>query len=177
MRRIFNDQKMLAYIILCSACIFYFFFLLAFYNTSYFVPDFRLYNSMALNNRKAADGFSSLFIWMASLCNIMPKFMTFASLAMMCLSVYNILFFYYNILWDNIHKFLLVLIVCMSCGVWYYFYGKVFYDIPFSVFTYSLCLLAFMKVYINKEDRKKSQTWWYILAYLIGLTLSWKPKC
>lgn len=175
MKKIVIEEKRMALFILCLVCIIYFGFLLRFYNIDYFVPDFRLYNSMASANCKAADGFSSLFIWMASLCSIMPKFMNFASLAMLCCSIFNILFFYYNVFWENIQKFILVIIMCMSCGAWYYFYGKVFYDVPFSVYNYSLCLLVFAKLYENKENREKAQLWWYVLIYLLGLMMSWKP--
>lgn len=175
MKKIAIEEKKIALLIIFLVCTGYFCFLFGFYNIDYFVPDFRLYNSMALTNRKAADGFSSLFIWLASLCNIMPKFMTFACLALLSLSIFNILLFYYDIFWENIQKFILVVIICLSCGAWYYFYGKVFYDVPFSVYSYSLCFLALAKLYKNREYRKKAQAWWYILTYLLGLMMSWKP--
>lgn len=175
MKNMVKDEKKLALLILGLVCIGYFLFLFRFYNIEYYVPDFRGYNLMAARNHKAADGFSSLFIWMASLCSIMPKFMTFASLAMLCFSIFNILLFYYDIFWENMQKFVLAIVICMSCGAWYYFYGKVFYDVPFSVFNYSLCLLAFAKLYKNRENSKNARVWWYILIYLLGLMMSWKP--
>lgn len=175
MKKIEINKKKIALLILCMVCIGYFLFLFRFYNIDYFVPDFRLYNSMAVTNRKTADGFSSLFIWMAALCSMMPKFMTFISLIMMSLAIFNIVLFYYEIFWENLQKFILMVALCMSCGAWYYFYGKIFYDVPFSVYNYSLCLLAFMRVYINRLDRNKAQSWWYILMFTSGLLLSWKP--
>lgn len=177
MKKIRINEKKVSLLILCLVCTGYVLFLFQFYNIDYFVPDFGSYNGFAFGNRKAADGFSSLFIWMASLCNIMPKFMTFFCLAMLAFSIFNILFFYYDIFWESTQKFVLVMVMCMSSGVWYYFYGKVFYDVPFSVYNYSLCLLVFAKLYKMEktEDRKKVQLWWYILAYLLGLMMSWKP--
>lgn len=175
MRRIMRDEKKVALLFMGIVCVGYLFLLFRFYHIAYYVPDFRLYVSMAEENRKAADGFSSLFIWMASLCAMMPEFMTYLCLGMLCFSIFNILFFYYNVLWENIQKFILVMVLCVSCGAWYYFYGKLFYDIPFSVYNYSLCLLTFMKMYENREERKKAQLWWYVTVYLTGLVLSWKP--
>ncbi len=175
MKKLVLDEKKAALLLLGFVCVGYLFILFRFYQIDYYAPDLRLYVSMAAENAKAADGFSSLFIWFASLCSIMPEFMTFLSLGMLCLSIFNILIFYYEILWENIQKFILVTVICMLCGAWYYFYGKLFYDVPFSVYNYSLCLLAFMKMYVNREDRKKAQSWWYVLAYLLGLMLSWKP--
>lgn len=175
MRRIITDEKKAALFLLVFACLGYLFLMFRFYHIEYYAPDLRLYVSMAQQNNKAADGFSSLFIWFASLCSIMPEFMTYLCLGMLCFSIFNILIFYYAVLWENIQKFILVTVICFSCGAWYYFYGKLFYDIPFSVYNYSLCLLAFMKMYGNREERKKAQLWWYLLAYLLGLTLSWKP--
>lgn len=175
MKKVIYDGRKIAFVILCSVCILYFFCLYRFYNIDYFVPDFSLYQSMAVANRKAADGFSSLFIWISSLCSIMPGFINFISLLMMCLAVFNIMLFYYVFFWENLQKFIFVVVTCMSCGVWYYFYGKVFYDIPFSVYNYSLCLLIFIKVIYNREDGGRAQRWWYFLSYLLGLMMSWKP--
>lgn len=175
MKKIIVDEKKAALILLGLACAGYLFLLFRFYHIEYYAPDLRLYVSMAAQNDKAADGFSSLFIWFASLCSLMPEFMTYLSLGMLCFSIFGILFFYYAVLWENLQKFILVTVICMSCGAWYYFYGKLFYDVPFSVCNYALCLLAFMKMYLNREDRKKAQIWWYVLAYLLGLMLSWKP--
>lgn len=175
MKKIKLDEKKAALLLLGIACVGYFLLLFRFYHVTYYAPDLRLYVTMAQENKKAADGFSSLFIWFASLCSIMPEFMTYLSLGLLCFSIFHILIFYYVVLWENIQKFILVTVICLSCGVWYYFYGKLFYDIPFSVYNYSLCLLAFMKLYENREDRKKAQLWWYLLVYLLGLMLSWKP--
>lgn len=175
MNKIVNDERKVAFLIVCIVCIVYFLGLYRFYSIDYFVPDFRLYNSMAVVNQKAADGFSSLFIWLASLCSIMPEFMHLICLMIMSLAIFNIMLFYYDILWENLFKFLLALVLCMSCGIWYYFYGKIFYDVPFSVFSYSLCLLAFGKVYGNRGDRRKAQIWWYVLSFLLGFMVSWKP--
>lgn len=175
MKKIIQDEKRAALFLLGFVCVGYLFLLFRFYQIEYYAPDLRLYVSMAQQNNKAADGFSSLFIWLASLCSMMPEFMTYLCLAMLCFSIFGFLIFYYVVLWENIQKFILVTLICLSCGVWYYFYGKLFYDIPFSVFNYSLCLLAFMKLYGNREEREKAQPWWYLLAYLLGLLLSWKP--
>lgn len=175
MKKIIQDEKKAALFLLGFVCVGYFFLLFQFYRIEYYAPDLRLYVSMAQQNNKAADGFSSLFIWFASLCSIMPEFMTYLCLAMLCFSIFGFLIFYYVVLWENIRKFILVTVICLSCGVWYYFYGKLFYDIPFSVFNYTLCLLVFMKRYVNRDEGKKAQPWWYLLAYLLGLLLSWKP--
>lgn len=169
------DERKLAFWLLCAVCVIYFGGLYQFYSIAYFVPDFRLYNSMAADNRKAADGFSSLFIWLASLCSIMPEFMNVMSLLIMSLAIFNILLFYHGMFWENMFKSALAMTLCMACGVWYYYYGKIFYDVPFSVFSYSLCLLAFMKVFHNRDHRQKAQKWWYALSFLLGFMMSWKP--
>lgn len=175
MKKIILDEKKAALLVLGIACVGYFLLLFRFYRVEYYAPDLRLYVTMAQENKKAADGFSSLFIWFSSLCSMMPEFMTYLSLGMLCFSIFNILIFYYVVLWENIRKFILVTVICLSCGAWYYFYGKLFYDIPFSVYNYSVCLLVFMKMHVDREDGKKAQLWWYLLTYLLGLMLSWKP--
>lgn len=98
MNKIVNDERKVAFLIVCIVCIVYFLGLYQFYSIDYFVPDFRLYNSMAVVNQKAADGFSSLFIWLASLCSIMPEFMHLICLMIMSLAIFNIMLFYYDIL-------------------------------------------------------------------------------
>lgn len=134
-------------IVLFSFGILYFFFLLRYYLIEYYVPDFRLYFDMALEGSKAQDGFSSLFLWFAAFAASIPVFLSVFCLLLMTLSMINISIFI-NFLFKKINLYYCIsLLVLYSCGAFYYFYGKIFYDFPFTAFTYSMCLLIARKLY------------------------------
>ena len=170
-----EHEKMFALSVSLMLCAGYFFAMLRFYLIEYHVPDFRLYGSMAVGNRKAADGFSSLFIWFAAISRIMPRTVAVACLFMLSASIFNFLAFYIRSFYTSLRRFFLVLCMMFSCGIWYYFYGKIFYDFPFSVFTYSLCLVQIAKIIEKKRENTDFLRDWILLFALFGLTLSWKP--
>ena len=148
----------------------YFARMLRFYLTDYYVPDFSLYHSFALQHLKAKDGFSSLFILLSALLGSYPKQMTVLCLVLLALSLFNIGFFAVKIMEGDKWKTTLALLLLYSSGIWYYFYGKTFYDFPFSAFTYSLCLLCVVKILDGKCGIKP----WYFFSALCGFLMSWK---
>ena len=89
----FNIKNYKQEIILCILGLIYFIFLLRYYLINYYVPDFRLYFSMAFDGAKAKDGFSSLFIWIAGLSATLPKQITLFTLILMSLSMIQFSFF------------------------------------------------------------------------------------
>ena len=89
----FNIKSYKQEIILYSLGLVYFVFLLRYYLINYYVPDFRLYFSMAFDGAKARDGFSSLFIWIAGLSATIPKQLTIFILILMSLSMIQFSFF------------------------------------------------------------------------------------
>lgn len=148
----------------------YFFFMLRFYLIDYEVPDFRLYASFAQQGLPAKDGFSSAFIFMSGLSSFMPRFMTFLCLVMLALSLFFICLFCYRQLWTDTGTYWLMILTIFLSGSWFYFYGKIFYDFPFSVFTFTVAMLAFSRFIDSVESNK----WWYITCLLMGFALSWK---
>ena len=170
---IFKNEKRFCLCVSAFACALYFLFLLRFYLIDYQVPDFRLYGSMAVANRKAADGFSSLFI--AAISRIAPKAITVLCLSLLSAGIFNLLFFYLNAFYKNFRRFIFVLLLTFSCGCWYYFYGKIFYDFPFSAFSYSLCLLQVGKIIAKNRNGESAEKNWLCFFVLAGFTLSWKP--
>lgn len=148
--------------------IIYFLFLYKYYNIEYYVPDYRLYAHFSLNNLVSKDGFSSLFLFLSGLTTIMPTFMNKLSLLLVSISMFNILNFYTKMTNKKINIIYILLIV--SIGIWYYTYGKIFYEFPFTTFTYSIGLIYLYQSLTNKGNKN-----WYIFILLMGLTLSWKP--
>ncbi len=153
----------------------YFILMLRFYLVRYYVPDFRLYGEFAINGYKAKDGFSSLFIWISGLSRLMPGVIHVLCLAMLAGAVFHFLYFYIISFYDGIRNYVIIVLMTISCGCWYYFYGKVFYDFPFSVYTYSAGLCVFARAMIKRRKEKPWQKDWYLCCLLMGLTLSWKP--
>lgn len=161
---------------LYALAIIYFLILIRYYLIDYFVPDFRLYFNMALSGAKAKDGFSSLFIWFAAFAAQMPRQLTVFCLVLMTLAVLNTSLFIKKIFKKLNFYYYTSIIVLYSCCVFYYFYGKVFYDFPFTAFTYSLCLMILSKLLKNLEDQnqEKIDKIWFLLCSLLGFLLSWK---
>lgn len=149
----------------------YFSFMLRFYLIDYYVPDFRLYASFAQTEFPAKDGFSSLFIFMSGLAAFMPKFMTLLCLVMLAASIFCLCFFCYQRFWVDNNTFCFMVVAIFLCGSWFYFYGKIFYDFPFSVFSFTMALLAFSKFIDSTNDNR----WWNVTCLILGFSLSWKP--
>lgn len=153
----------------------YFFVLLKYYLIDYYVPDFRAYFQMALNGDMARDGFSSLFLWFASFAAAMPRVLTVFSLVLMTLAIINMSFFIKSLFIKMDFYYYICIAVLYSCGSFYYFYGKLFYDFPFTAFTYSVCLLSLRKIFLNLEKGECADKIWFFLCAGMGFMLSWKP--
>lgn len=150
----------------------YFIILIKYYLIDFYVPDYWLYNKFSRQNLPSKDGFSSLFIFITGLTTFMPKFMTILSLVLLSISIFIFGIFYNNISkTKNIYPILFMI----SIGCWYYFYGKIYYDFPFSVFTYSLSLYFLGRLLQKRRVYSNHNKEWYIFILLQGLTLSWKP--
>lgn len=163
-------------LILCILGLLYFGFLLRYYLIDYYIPDFRLYSNMALKGLKAKDGFSSLFIWFAALGIIIPKQLTIFCLILMSLSMVQISFFIKFLFYKkNMYYYWISIFLLYSCCIFYYFYGKTFYDFPFTAFTYSLCLLILKKILIKRRNKENSNREWFLFSSFLGFVLSWKP--
>lgn len=158
-------------IIIGLISIIYFVILIKYYLIDYYVPDFRLYISFSNGNLPAKDGFSSMFLLITGLATLMPKFMHVLSLLLLSISIFLLGIFYNNFAKKNI---LYPIIFMISMGCWYYFYGKIYYDFPFAIFTYSLSLYFLGKA-LDKQNKEKNDKEWYLFILLQGLTLSWKP--
>ena len=65
--------------------------------------------------------------------------------------------------------------VLYSCCAFYYFYGKIFYDFPFSYYTYTLCLIVISTIKWDDIEQVNNKKKWYLLCGLVGFCLSWKP--
>lgn len=153
----------------------YFFSMLKYYQLDYFAPDFRLYAVNAVNGQPAFTGFSSLFMLLAGLGTFIPEALHFFCLALIAVSIYNILAFYDRVFAPTNRNFAIFIAIMMSCCVWYYFYGKLFYEWPFTIYTYSICLMLLGKALINGRAGLNTQMPWLLFAAAMGLTLSWKP--
>lgn len=161
-----KDKK--GFIINLLVSIVYFLFLYTYYDVEYYVPDYRLYAYFSINNFMSKDGFSSLFLFLSGLTTIMPTFMNKLCLILISISIFNVLTFYTKMTNNKIN--IIYIVAILSVGIWYYVYGKIFYEFPFTMFTYSIGL-----IYLYKSIKEKENKNWYIFILLMGLTLSWKP--
>lgn len=141
----------------------YFLFLLRFYLIDYYVPDMGLYFSFSQLGLPTKDGFCSLFLLIASLTAQSPKLVTLSCLVLLAISMFNYSLFFKGLIYsfktDGAYDlkskkassipcncklniiFAFCILVLYSCCAFYYCYGKIFYDFPFTSFCYSLCLL------------------------------------
>ena len=145
----------------------YFVFLLPFYTSGWYVPDFFLYHSFGQQAIIAHDGFSSLFVLIAALPLKYAKMLHIFCLGAMSVSLGTLLYFSSQILHENFNRLLAGLAV-LSCGIWYYFYGKQFYDLPFSMLSLSLTLWLILCLEKHPWATK-------VLWISLGFFLSWKP--
>lgn len=160
--------------VLCVLGCLYFLLLLRFYLIEYYVPDFRAYSIWAKTGVLAHGGYSSLFIWFSAFLASMPKFMTVFSLLLLTLSIVNTAFFIKS-LFKEINLFYYICISLLySCSVFYYFYGKIFYDFPFTAFSYSVSLLILKRLYEALENGTQPARNWFLFCGSLGLLLSWK---
>ena len=154
--------------------IFYGIFLIAWQRFEYFVPDLRLYASFGKLNLPAKDGFSSLFLKLSSyiLDGYAPLFIAF-SIVLMAVAMYLFLRSFFLLIKDRYNRFLSVLTI-INTGFWYYIYGKVFYDFPFTLALSSLLLFS-LCCWIKDEFPFGKKIFYIWIPFLSGFILSWKP--
>lgn len=148
-------------------CLIYFLCLLPIYLFPYYVPDFFLYHRFGQWYLAAQDGFSSLFIQIAALPLFLAVPLHVLCLLCMTFSLGTFMYFGKKMVSGVLNQVLITAAI-FSCGIWYYFYGKLFYDIPFSLLSMSLTLLLLL----HYHEKKLYATLFWIL---LGFTLSWKP--
>ncbi len=149
--------------------------MLQFYNVDYFVPDYHLYYEFGKQHLWAKDGFSTLFLLISGLVNISPTKIHLVPLLLMTFSLGCFIYFLSVIVKQS--KFFIVgLVGIVSVGVWYYIYGKLFYDIPFTLAFYGISLILVAEMY-RKEYQLPNiiMKRFSILLIVMGLCLSWKP--
>lgn len=157
----------------------YFVVMLKFYLINYYVPDFRAYESFYEAGYPAKDGFSSLFIWIAQFAATHPRRLNIFCLLLLTFAFINILFGVCIMLNNSIAKWILGFLFTIVSGSWYYFYGKIFYDFPFSVFSYSIGFVMTIdllkRLEAKNNNNKVIYTEWYFLLWILGFMMSWKP--
>jgi len=168
-----------SYFLVLVFSILYFLFLKKYYFISYEIPDYFLYYDFGIRNLPARDGFSSLFILIAS--KLIDSFVLIhcLMLLMMTMSLAIFCFGFFRISKSLLARFIFIFFI-FSMGCWWYFYGKIFYEFPFIAFVYSIifycssrflsgevCLLKYLETELNC---------WKLcfISFLIGFCLSWK---
>ena len=117
----------------------YFIAISQFYTINYYVPDFYGYMAMITKTGKPlpVDAFSSLFVTISPLAYVFPFILTIMSLVFLTLSLFLFNYVFYKFkkidLFDNI----VFLVASFSSGCWYYFYGKIYYDFPYTALSFS----------------------------------------
>lgn len=167
-----------SYVVLCSVCIIiYLACMKDFYLSIWQVPDFGAYAGFAQANLKAHDGFSSLFIFLSGLLTFLPMQMKIICLFFQAFAIASLFYFYYFIVKKEkaLHRedVLAVLLTAFS-SFWYYGYGKVFYDIPFTMFTFAICLLLMTRGILAYRKGCRSVFIWNFFFLVLGLCVSWK---
>lgn len=160
-----NKRHMSILLILLTVA--YFLLLVPYYTKKYYVYDFSLYLWFPSLNVPAKDGFSTLFI---AISRITIPYLT--NLIMLLLLSCSIFIFNYlgtAILNKPLTK-LLWIIFNYSCGFWYYFYGKLFYELPFTLFNAALSLCILYQIIVNRKN------YWTIFFISLGLMFSWKSS-
>lgn len=144
------------------------------YLNDFLVPDMRLYSSFVQRGSASKDGFSSLFIAISGLINLWPSGLLIFSLLSMASCMFFLAYFYKKLFSCGDWKIdVLVVTAIYSCSIWYYLYGKLFYDFPLTAANLSAVLYMITRIW--NEDGKKRDIGWYFLCVLLGLLLSWKP--
>lgn len=117
----------------------YFVLLKPFYVRDYEVPDYFAYYGMGHEKYPAMDGFSSLFIKIASFSLEYYESFHYAMLGLLTGAIVIINFaFIANC--KNTFSRILFLLFSFSMSSWYYFDGKVFYEFPFIAFNFAIVL-------------------------------------
>ncbi len=155
----------------------YFIFSIRYYLIEYYVYDFSLYASWPTMNYMAKDGYSSLWIWICSFVSWMPRQMTLLCLCLLTLTLLHFSLLIYQLFEEKGFRFYLCLAILYSCSIWYYYYGKIFQDFPFTAYSYSICILILNKMFSLMKTPGgygKDLKLWYIFCAMASFTLSWK---
>lgn len=127
----------------------YFIGMLRFYILDYYVKDFRLYASWPVEGYAAKDGYSSLWIQICALIPLAPRFLTILCLLLLTLTLFLIARGSYYLLYSKDRRlFYFSLLIIYGASIWYYFYGKIFYDFPFAAAAFGLMFLLITKTYV-----------------------------
>lgn len=144
------------------------------YLNDFYVPDMRLYSSFVQGGNVSRDGFSSLFIAISGLINLWPSGLQILCLLSLASCMFFLAYFYRKLFSHNDRKIdILVVAMIYSCSIWYYLYGKLFYDFPLTAANLSAVLYLITRIW--EETEKKIHIDWCFLCILLGLLLSWKP--
>jgi hypothetical protein len=144
-----------------------------FYWTDFDVPDFGAYTWFYNAKFPAKDCFSSLFIAIFNGDNPFLRCVLYiVSLFSLSFCIFSFLYFFYKVFTPKLLEFILSVLFVISSGIWYYIYGKLVYDFPFSMLTFSFALIVLTKVFI---DNNRRMFYLSLLSLLIGFYLSWKP--
>jgi hypothetical protein len=117
----------------------YFVFLKPFYIRTYEVPDFFAYYDMGHKQYPAMDGFSSLFIKIASYSLQHYEIFHYAMLGFLTGAIVIINFTFISICKKTLPRICFI-IFSFSMTSWYYFDGKVFYEFPFIALNFAIVL-------------------------------------
>ncbi len=153
----------------------YFWFLLPFYTLDYYVPDYFLYWHYGHINVPAADAFSSLFFDLSRWILPFPKWAYILALSCLTGSIFIIVSSFRQwlarVAADDYWAYLF-LSATFTFGIWFYFYGKLFYEFPFTAITFSLALAAVVGG--STKGRPLSGKWWGLFFFFCGFGFSWK---
>lgn len=174
----FRKIRCNSYVLLCSVCIgIYLICMKDFYFSIWQVPDFGAYAGFAQANLKAHDGFSSLFIFLSGLLTFLPMQIKISCLVFQTSAMSALFYFYYHIVKKDkglhVEDVLAILITAFS-SLWYYGYGKVYYDIPFTMVTFAVCLYILTRGILAYRQGNNRLYLWNLLFLTLGLCLSWK---
>lgn len=180
MNRLINFAKTKWQFLFCFLVgLLYFIFMFRFYMIDYNVPDFRLYESFYEDHYLARDGFSTLFIWIAHFAVSAPHKLTIFCLTLLTLAFTNMLLGVSLLFGEESRKWLIGVTFSIACGCWYYFYGKIFYDFPFSAYTYSIALVLVIDLLRKLENesinKKIINIEWLFIIIMLGFMMTWKP--
>jgi hypothetical protein len=117
----------------------YFVLLKPFYIRAYEVPDYFAYYDMGHKQYPAMDGFSSLFIKIASYSIQYYEILHYAMLGLLTSAIVVINFAFISICKNTLPR-ICFLLFSFSMASWYYFDGKVFYEFPFIAFNFAIVL-------------------------------------
>lgn len=167
-----------AYACLCAICIIIYLFLMKnFYVSIWQVPDFGYYAGFASLNMKANDGFSSMFVSLSGLLSFIPMQFKIVCLFFNVSAIAGLLYFYYYIVKKDkqLHsEDVLTILITVFSSFWYYGYGKVYYDIPFTMFTFSVCLYIMTRGIVAYRCGCNLIRVWNLFFAVFGFCFSWK---